>query len=104
MRNLFSLTVTVPNRRADPCLRAAGARSSPSHHLIFFDCFFKDLQGIVSTLPRVSLGLPIFHRAALTVARVPPNALQPPNSTGLLPQRTHCYVGRPVDLLARRRA
>ena len=23
-------------------------------------------------------------------------------STGLLPQRTHCYVGRPVDLLARR--
>jgi hypothetical protein len=25
-------------------------------------------------------------------------------STGLLPQRTHCYVGRPVDLLARRRA
>src|SRR6202043_2935681 len=23
---------------------------------------------------------------------------------GLLPQSTHCYVGRPVDLLARRRA
>src|ERR1700719_4664111 len=32
------------------------------------------------------------------------NALQPPNSSGLLPQSTHCYVGRPVDLLARRRA
>src|ERR1700730_5075900 len=26
------------------------------------------------------------------------------NSTGLLPQRTHCYVRRPVDLFARRRA
>jgi hypothetical protein len=26
------------------------------------------------------------------------------NSSGLLPQRTHCYVRRPVDLLARRRA
>ena len=27
-----------------------------------------------------------------------------PNSTGLLPQRTHCYVRRPVDLATRRRA
>ena len=26
-----------------------------------------------------------------------------PNSTGLLPQRTHCYVRRPVDLATRRR-
>src|SRR5580704_8128281 len=29
---------------------------------------------------------------------------QRPNSTGLLPQRTHCYVRRPVDLPTRRRA
>jgi hypothetical protein len=27
-----------------------------------------------------------------------------PNLTGLLPQRTHCYVRRPVDLATRRRA
>ena len=27
-----------------------------------------------------------------------------PNSTGLLPQRTHCYVCWPVDLATRRRA
>jgi len=27
-----------------------------------------------------------------------------PNSTGLLPQRTHRYVHRPVDLATRRRA
>jgi hypothetical protein len=27
-----------------------------------------------------------------------------PNSTGLLPQWTHCYVRRPVDLATRRRA
>ena len=27
-----------------------------------------------------------------------------PNSTGLLPQRTHCYGCQPVDLATRRRA
>jgi len=60
MRNLFPLTVTMPNRPAcllvaDPCSRAEPARGPPlSHHLIFFDCFFKSLRGIVSTLPRVS--------------------------------------------------
>jgi hypothetical protein len=31
-----------------------GARSAPSHHLIFFDCFFKNLQGIDSSLAHVS--------------------------------------------------
>jgi hypothetical protein len=59
MRNLFSAyrDRAKPPRFllvADPSLRTDPARGPPlSHHLIF-ECLFKNLHGIVSTLPRVS--------------------------------------------------
>jgi hypothetical protein len=66
------------------------------------DLFSFDLTTIAHRKPVPSIRKPVPPPVDCTLLTEERAAAS--NSSGLLPQRTHCYVRRPVDLLARRRA
>jgi hypothetical protein len=83
---------------------SGGARLSPTHGKRYR--YYVSTALITRSRSEHPKGrrIPAGDIEGLVLDRDVSNALLPQNSSGLLPQRTHCYVGRPVGLLARRRA